>query len=122
MNSLKNLFETAEKISQFGKQFCGQHYSSGAKAWKFNPDCALAGVGASVCDANGSITEDEMPEGEAALHLDIEFFRHDKTPANADAAESAVLDFVETLGFTATKDGTGSGQFGTVNCYLLASK
>lgn len=59
-----HLLEIAEKINAFGKQFTGKNYSTSAKGWKFNPDCALAGVGAHVGDDEGSIETGQTPVGQ----------------------------------------------------------
>lgn len=120
--SVFSLWAVADKINEFGKQFRGRYYSTGAKAWKFFPDSILASVNACVCDDNGSLDEDSPVTGTIRLHLDVEFFRHDDTPQKAEQAESAVINFAESLGFNVKLDGDGSGEFGKIHCYILSGK
>ena len=98
----------ADKINAFGQQFCTRSYSTSAKAWRFDPNCALAGVMAFVSD-------------DAGLFVDIEFFRNDNSPENADCAENELIDFAKSLGFkVAHVANTGSGQFGAINQLALS--
>lgn len=120
--SISSLFAVADKINEFGKKFVKSSHSTGAKAWKFNTDSALANVMAYVADEVGSIDEDQPAEGEITLRLDIEFFRHDDTPQNGEQAEDAVIKYADALGFAVKLDGYGSGEFGQIRCYILFAK
>lgn len=121
MKTLKDLCAAADKINEFGKQFCARHYSTASKAWKFESNCSLAAVAAMVGDDEGGPLEPtSTPVGETRLTVDVEFFRHDKTPANADAAESEVIGFAESLGFTVKHEPhVGSGEYGSINQLVL---
>jgi hypothetical protein len=108
MKTLQDLNSAADQINAFGQQFCTRSYSTAAKAWRFDPNCALAGVMAFVND-------------DAALLVDIEFFRNDNTPENADCAENELIDFAKSLGFKVAHDANmGSGQFGAINQLALS--
>ena len=127
MKSIESLHEAAAKITEFGRQFCSRSYSTSAKAWKFNPDCALASVWAYVSDDEGSIDAGQEPAGEVSLRLDIEFFREPagqderrEQAENAAGAEAEVIAYVRSLGFEAESNGDGSGEYGSISCYLLA--
>lgn len=122
MKTLKDLVTAADSINAFGQQFCSRSYSAAAKAWKFDPHCALAGVFASVNDDEGGpLTAESVPVGEIRLLVDLEFFRNDKTPTNADGAEDAVISFAKSLGFAVSHESNiGSGQFGKINQLVLS--
>lgn len=126
MKTLESLHEAASKITEFGRQFCSRSYSASAKAWKFNPDCALASAAAFVSDDDGSIDRGQAPVGNVSLRLDIEFFREPadqdrrrEQAANADAAEAEVIAYARSLGYSVEANGDGDGSYGPITCYLL---
>jgi len=121
--SAAELFELAEKITAFGQAYCGRYYSTAAKFHKFEPGVKLAGIGAFVSDDEGSlqnVAEAAQAVGAIRLRLDIERFRHDRTPHEADEAESDVLSYARSLGLFVKSDGDGSGEYGRIECYELA--
>jgi hypothetical protein len=122
MKTLQSLISAADRINAFGQQFCASSYSASAKAWSFDPNCALAGVTASVNDDEGGpLGPDSAPVGETRLLVDIELFRHDNTPENAHFAENELIDFAKSLGFKVAHDANmGTGQFGAINQLALS--
>jgi len=108
MKTLQDLNSAADQINEFGQQFCPGSHSAADKAWRFDPNCALAGVTAFVND-------------DADLLVDIEFFLHRNTPENGDCAENELIDFAKSLGFKVAHDANmGCGQFGKINQLALS--
>lgn len=103
--TLAELCEATEKINKFARQFT----RSGT--------CALAAVNAAVEDDNGGpLDVNDVPVGGVRLLVDMEHFRHDGNPDEAEAAESKIADFCKSLGFAVKfESNVGSGQFGKIN-------
>lgn len=130
MKTLSQLIEAAQQISEYAAQYHKKTYSVGAKAWKFERSAMLAGVSAMVCDDNGGPIDDpdHKLEGQPRLQLDIEYFPErartytyegQEEIRQEQAAGSDVIRFAESLGFKAESVGSGSGQYGHIECYLL---
>lgn len=122
MKTLKELIDAATEINAFSARFHTQYYHAPAKAWKFSRNAIFGDVTAMVGDDEGGpITEaDHKPVGALRLTVDIERFRHDDTPAEADAARQEIRRFCESLGFKVDfESNVGSGTYGPIDQLTL---
>lgn len=69
-----------------------------------------------LADVIAFVQEDESP---ARLCLDFHRFRIEKNPAATEAAMDMILLQVRAMGFSACKDGGGSGVHGPIKRYIL---
>jgi hypothetical protein len=119
--TLQQLISAADLINDFGQQFCPRSFSTAAKAWRFDANCTLAGVLASVNDDDGGpLSPDSVPVGKIRLLVDIEFFA-DNTSRDAICAENEVIDYAKGLGFSVAHESyVGSGEYGSINQLVLS--